>query len=310
MKTKPSAPPRQSAAVRSRLCVILSFVTSTGMGLIKVTSGSALVLTSLACWVVLGQNYTRRTIATFAAAATTSRKTKDSSSALNVNSLPLPWKDVDWTQKGSCGVNKCFFRSTSNHTVGYLVANNGDAAYKNMRRATDLAQRLHVEFGAKHFDDIEFPYKVNITATLVPHLNRLVHQPLRGVVEHWGKGGVFQSNATVVVVQKLRIAPEPSLFVGVIAENHQVTLSKLQDFRQVIPDLDSFGRQFQFEITRIGKILEAYPKLEFDFQGLVDVHGNFYHMDLDAHFGRAPLPPRRYQKIVAVRFIPSQPSSG
>lgn len=128
-------------------------------------------------------------------------------------------------------------------------------------------------------------------------------------MEHWGEGGVFRSNATVVVVQKLRIAPEPSLFVGVVAENHQVTLSKLQDFRQVIPDLDIFGRQFQVEITRIGKILEAYPKLWFDFQGLVDVYGNFYHMDLDAHFGREPLPPRQYQKIAAVSFIPSRPSS-
>ena len=39
--------------------------------------------------------------------------------------------------------------------------------------------------------------------------------------------------------------------------------------------------RFSQALTKVQQAFEVFPRLVYDFQGLVDVDGNLYHMDLD-----------------------------
>jgi hypothetical protein len=41
---------------------------------------------------------------------------------------------------------------------------------------------------------------------------------------------------------------------------------------------------FQLQLKQIQQAMAVYPRLVNDFQGLVDVEGNFFHMDMDRLF--------------------------
>lgn len=212
--------------------------------------------------------------------ATTSNATK---SRIRPSQLPeamqTPWNDMDLTVNATCGVDKCFFRSISDSTLGYLVA--GSDRHEAMVMAASFGQEIQREFHAKHLN-INLPYTVNVSETFQQGLNNIVHQPNRNL-DGWEPEDVFltDDDVTYVVVQCVRVAPQPSLFLAVAAQNRQVTLQQLDTFRRQIPDKASFQKQFERELQTIQKVLKKYPKLHYDFQGMVDTTGNFYFMDLD-----------------------------
>ena len=64
---------------------------------------------------------------------------------------PNWWKDMDLRRDvARCGVEKCFFPSLSNNSVGYLVA--GSSMLPVMKEAYDFAQYVQDEFGMRHFN--------------------------------------------------------------------------------------------------------------------------------------------------------------
>jgi len=83
-----------------------------------------------------------------------------------------------------------------------------------------------------------------------------------------------------VAVQKVQVVPEPNLFLALAGQNRQVMLKHIDKFRTLIPDKKAFEHQYRNETERIRKVLEKYPKLRYDFQGMLDIHGNFYFMDI------------------------------
>ena len=72
----------------------------------------------------------------------------------------MPWADIDWTgstgnrhdndnnthNKDICGMNKCFYHSIFDTSMGYLVAGNITKVYKNMRQVAWLEQQMHQHF--------------------------------------------------------------------------------------------------------------------------------------------------------------------
>jgi hypothetical protein len=200
----------------------------------------------------------------------------------------LPWKDMDLSKGATCGVFKCFLRSISNHSRGYLVA--GEEIYEGMYHAWQLANQIRDEFGAKHFYlDVS---KVNATRAILDRLNAVVEQPLSRVVKDWETNRqllhLTPANATMgkMTVQTVHAAPKPSLFLSAANDNYKVSLSQVDAFRPHISDKDAFRRQLTSEFVRIDKILHTYPQLCFDFQGLIDTQGRFYHMDMDGYYNQ------------------------
>ena len=112
----------------------------------------------------------------------------------------------------------------------------------------------------------------------------------------WEQEPVFLTDDEValrrfVAVQKVRVAPEPNLFLELAGQNRKVTLKQIDGFRALIPDKEAFERQFKEEMERIRQVLKMHPKLRYDFQGMIDLHGNFYFLDMDGmHYQRKPHP--------------------
>jgi hypothetical protein len=110
---------------------------------------------------------------------------------------------------GNCGIAKCFFRSVSNNTEGYLAA--AEAEYDGMRRASELAQQLQSQCKAKHLY-LELAQRVeHVTPDFVNRLNRLIDQPATRV-KNESVLEIYEASESVLIVQKVLIAPQPSLF--------------------------------------------------------------------------------------------------
>ena len=190
------------------------------------------------------------------------------------------WDDVDLSQNGNCGWHKCFWRSVSNQTIGYLVAE--EKQYAQMRDAVEVALTIQDKFGSKHFHlDL---YVVNVTKDFKEKLNGLVHQPAREARGMESKG-IYRS--TQLIIEKVMIAPDPALFFAAAKANLQLTVNQLEDFRPLIPDKEAFRRQIDIEHERLTKVLADNPLLALDFQAVIDPAGNLFHIDLDGHFSMA-----------------------
>lgn len=203
-----------------------------------------------------------------------------------------PWNDMDLTNNATCGVDKCFFRSVRDKTIGYLVAGGGQ--YEYIKEAYQLAQVIQTDFNAKHFylQDVQ---KVEVSETFQHLLNGLVYQANRDL-EGWEQEPVFLTDDDValrsfVAVQKVRVAPEPHLFLALAGQNRKVTMQQIEGFKALIPDKAAFKHRLEEEIKTIRRVLEERAKLRYDFQGIIDLDGNFYFMDIDSmHYQRKPHP--------------------
>ena len=193
------------------------------------------------------------------------------------------WQDMDLRKSVTrCGVDKCFFPSTTDPAIGYLVS--GSSNLPVMREAFQLTQTLHDKFHMKHLN-MEPPVLLPATLQWMHHLNTLVQQPAR-IAQGWPELPVYgqdadQDDLEHLVVQRVRRAPEPHLFVTTGQHNHAMTETSLVQFAPHIHNRRAFDQQWQQEIQRITQVLRAYPMFYHDFQGLVDLDGNFFVMDLD-----------------------------
>lgn len=187
------------------------------------------------------------------------------------------WTDVNLLVKGACGWNKCFFPSIRNATIGYLIVS--DSQYKAMKKADDVARDLHDRFGSKHFH-LALDHDT-VTKEFKDHINSLVVQPNRA---NAGLESIpILKDHHQVVIQKVLKAPEPAFFFAVMNNNFKKSRAQLNEFAPKIPDKKGFGIQLRKEYKRLVKVLDYMPGFVRDLQALIDIHGNFYHIDLDGH---------------------------
>ena len=90
-----------------------------------------------------------------------------------------------------------------------------------------------------------------------------------------------------VVIEKVIVAPNPSMFFGSAKANARLTLDQLADFRPKIPDKQVFREQIKTELQRLEKVFVHNPLLALDFQAVIDPAGHLYHIDLDGHMSMA-----------------------
>ena len=236
------------------------------------------------------------------------------------NDLDLNGSNNKSTSHISCGGKKCFYPSLSDPTKGYLIA---DAAHlTRMQQGVDWAYTLQQEFGfanVKHLFD-GYPTLVAVNHSMVQQLVRLVDRPVSQVFAGDEDNNTdaaasvtsaFQhisflefhgnSNTWQVAVQRVHVLPQPYLWIGLGYHNYIVMMENAAPrFRQEIQEkynrssnnnsnshpgtiASTFGRQLRREIYLVSQILQRYPALYFDFQGIIDTAGNFYHADLDGH---------------------------
>lgn len=190
------------------------------------------------------------------------------------------WTDIDLTKKGNCGWHKCFWRSVSNKTVGYLLAE--ERQYRQMKHAVDVALDLEKNFKSKHFHlDLAV---VNVTEEFKDRLNDLVDQPARRA-RGLSNQGIYRSRQ--LIIERVIIAPDPALFFGSAKANRQLTEDQLPEFRSKIPDKHVFREQINTEHERLQKVFNHNPLLALDFQAVIDPAGHLYHIDLDGHLSMA-----------------------
>lgn len=197
--------------------------------------------------------------------------------------------DFDWTTQASCGLNKCFYPSRSNASIGYLVAadrvDSTKKMYDNMRRSVWLEQILRRNISARVLS-LDLPALADVTTqnALVCLLADRTYQPSRPPEkqEH-----VFVPNDSArhhqqqLVIQKVWRVPEPYLLLGWSENKMNHLRRQLPAFleRLDMPDRHAFVQQLTTELKiHLPSAIPIVPALEYDLQGLVDAKGRFYHI--------------------------------
>ena len=156
-----------------------------------------------------------------------------------------------------------------------------------------MAKHLQDDFAAKHLY-LEPPYRAEMTLETMSELNALVDLPVvtektKTYRDQFMKDGFYKMDADsistlIVPVQKMQVAPSPSLFFACGFDNKHITLDQLDAFAPNIHDAASFSYNMIKEINRLSAILGKEPTLSWDFQAFIDTKGNLFHIDLDGHF--------------------------
>jgi hypothetical protein len=227
----------------------------------------------------------------------------DSSSSTGFHALlqqdlsSQPWADFDWSiSQATCGCNKCFYPSRSNQSEGYLIAANIVKVYDNMQRSMEVEERLRHSMPARVMS-LSPPELIPMPSPpMMCLLADRTYQPSRlpDLQEHI----FFPPNLTMpyslgepaqrgqLVIQKVLRVPEPYFLLG-WSENKILHVQQhLPHFiQQHAPNQTAFVEQLTVELVHnIPKAFDVVPDLVMDMQGLVDVHGNFYHIDVDRVF--------------------------
>lgn len=203
------------------------------------------------------------------------------------------WSDFSLTRdvEGKCGADKCFWSSNSNpETVGYLVAS-AHHHFDRMKKAYEFAvDVLEGKCHAKHLF-LEPPVKVRVSSKFVRKLNSLKHND-QATFAKKSKGlhhNVFVKDEEYVVVQKVTVAPKPNLMFGLMAFKYEMMVAKdIPAFRSELIargiDLRQLEEKLESERKGIECAMQHSNTYFYDQQGLIDLEGNYFHMDIDSQF--------------------------
>ena len=193
------------------------------------------------------------------------------------------WCDLDWSRGGTCGHAKCFFPSTSNATVGYLVG--WASLYPQMLQSSRHMHQLMDILGTEYVLEWSgaVPELVDVSAALARRLEQASRQP------HPRQTAVFNATTTrQVVVHRVRRLTQPTILIGVSQGKRRHFLDTWPDWIQQQQHANASSstiaaarHRFSQALIKVQQAFEVFPRLVYDFQGLVDVDGNLYHMDLD-----------------------------
>ena len=194
------------------------------------------------------------------------------------------WDDVDLTVQGNCGWHKCFFPSRRNATLGYLVTK--EKEYLRIQSSLALAPNISDMFGAQH---LYLDASLDVVSNeFKDYINSLVVQPSRTLNKLPIKP-ILHADQKAAILRVLK-APQPTLFFGATWVNCDVMVKQLHDFTRQVPNATTFAQQVMVEVERMRQVLHYNQIIAHDFQGLIDVHGNFYYVDLEGAEKQYPAP--------------------
>jgi hypothetical protein len=181
------------------------------------------------------------------------------------------------------------FPLRSDPGTGYLVAAEaGERRLDRARLAWRYASHLERTYGASHLF-LGPPAEEELDAAQAARLNgadlsRLeVNGRASGSLPRFGEGAVL--------VQRVRVAPDPSLLVG-CGRKYDHAAERLDAFVGTVPDPGRFALTLG-RTANVTRDVLRYPGnrcLFRDFQVMLDADGNLYQLDLD----RCPLD-RKYE---------------
>jgi hypothetical protein len=198
---------------------------------------------------------------------------------------PFQADNICTTNQVPCGKEKCFFRTKSNDTIGYLVARsshkeNRKGRFESLQAAYALAQNLTNTHNAQHFLKAP-PVQIVISPQLATRLNQNL----------WSEKGQrpfkterYQVNTTAFI-QRVQVAPSPHLLIGCVESKMGPFQTQLGSFMQQVTKKEAFLKTFQRSFKNVRKLIfDVEPCLIKDFQVFMDTTGNLYHLDFDRCF--------------------------
>ena len=224
--------------------------------------------------------------------------------------------ELDFTTPIDCGFNKCFFHSSTSPNIGYLVARmsggDQDETINNMKKAWNSVQDLEEKLrsvGVNTHNSTTVPSFRHFLAgppiESIEITDDKTLQKMNDLASHWwmDKDGQrpnivnYYGRRTVsfnhrVMVQRVWVAPNPSLTIFCDGYKSRRTKQQLLKFLSSVNRndfLSTFDQEWQHLISEDDEsnnrhattLLQLEPRLWFDFQILVDNHGQIYHIDLD-----------------------------
>jgi hypothetical protein len=203
----------------------------------------------------------------------------------------LPWLDMDWSQGNpvGCGFHKCFFASSTNSSLGYLVSVGGEELLQDRKQAFQIEQDLVAKYGIPTVS-VEAPH-------VVPHVDDGIHTIL-DAYSHIKNGkrysdSVFRqrmgNQTNTLNVQQVWKVPEPNLLVGFLGPKLLAMQKNLPEFVKQIRRNNHnslFRAQFPREIQRNQDIVSdpEYASFLCDYHAIVTTTGKMYFIDMDGHF--------------------------
>jgi hypothetical protein len=194
---------------------------------------------------------------------------------------PFTVENIDFSTPVPCGYFKCFFRVLSNPSVGYLVTRDDTVPFKqSLAYQWKAAQHLQSTYGVPHLL-LEEPQTIPVTeaavATLSQHLV-LQEDPAR-MIRHRR-----YVNASALVVQKVQLAPQPSLQYGCREGKVAFGLSQLPAFLEHVGEdtaqQQQFGKTLRAQVALQRRLLQAEPGFAHDYHFLMDTQGMLWQLDL------------------------------
>lgn len=176
------------------------------------------------------------------------------------------WKDIDPDLKFPCGRYKCFFLSLTNPADGYLVwdVRNAGGAGKAMK-AYKYATKLETEHNVTNFLASP-PFVAEIPG---PFVEKIAGS--EDLVKRF-------SNTTSVIVQPSRTVPEDS----VLFKCHKYGKSARHPLDVLVAEgKPGYEERLLEGLAQTILLVQSEPALFYDFQFLVDMDGEIYHLDLD-----------------------------
>ncbi|KAG7351641.1 hypothetical protein IV203_007689 [Nitzschia inconspicua] len=214
-----------------------------------------------------------------------------------VSHAGLPWSDMDWStgHATSCGFHKCFFTSSSNSSVGYLLSTLPDDDDQNLddrNHAYKMEQDLVQKYGIPQVSmeppsilSSPIPPDVHTVLDAYTHIKNGLLKPSNGVFHKVQNGTAIPT----ITIQKVWKVPEPNLLIGFLGPKHIKMQEVLPAFvRQVHQSNHQhlFQNEFSKEIERTQRIVhdETYKSMLCDYHGILTTTGRLYLIDMDGHF--------------------------
>ena len=209
----------------------------------------------------------------------------------------IAWKGVDGKGLRKCGGVKCFYHSLSDPTKGYIM--NIAEEMNPMVQAAKVADQLYTRVGKSVLAiPGEMPRLMDLsTSATCVLLNDLCSKKKRRLCR-----GILEDQQ--VIVHRVVRAPDPHIIYGV-AGNWNITEEKWVKFLRVNnANASAVYQQLTVEYEKMNRVLEEFSDLVCDWQVMIDVHGAFYHMDLDrmteSRCARKDFYQKHYEKRVPV----------
>jgi hypothetical protein len=244
------------------------------------------------------------------------------------------WKFIDPSKAGTCGFNKCFFRSHRNYVPPAISRNKGHSsssspatknevqkyfdfgflvAYRqkkcNLTLGWEMANHLERTYGLQHLYDSPpetipvTPRLVNFTQNeLLPKVKNKFYVKIS--IEEFNRRlqgdklsiDPSQHPDPTFQVQRVRIPKRrPVLEWGDNRHRNRKCRNEFPKFLSSISNKAAFSQKLLREIETLHKVLKKEPWIMKDFQVLVDQMGNIFHIDLDRKPVELPFSARKLE---------------